>query len=140
MQQAITDLLKEMGLEEEIFSIGLQFDIGTGGKRLSEGQRQRIILARGLLKGADLLIVNRGLNALDQRTQERLIKKVLARAAHARTAGGSGHKFGLLWVLTAPHLAQYFNRVMVFDRQRLKSYGDPRALQQEDETYRTLVS
>lgn len=140
VQQAITDLLKEMGLEEEIFSIGLQFDIGTGGKRLSEGQRQRIILARGLLKGADLLIVNRGLNALDQRTQERLIKKVLARAAHARTAGGSGHKFGLLWVLTAPHLAQYFNRVMVFDRQRLKSYGDPRALQQEDETYRTLVS
>ncbi|MEM1316636.1 MAG: ABC transporter transmembrane domain-containing protein [Pseudomonadota bacterium] len=140
VQEAITDLLREMGLEEEIFSIGLQFDIGTGGKRLSEGQRQRIILARGLLKGADLLIVNRGLNALDQRTQERLVKRVLAKAAYARTHDGGSRKFGLLWVLTAPHMAQHFNKVMVFDRQRLVSYGEPKVLAEEDEFYRGLVS
>ena len=39
VQTSIRELLLEKQLEDDIFNIGLQFDIGTGGKRLSENQR-----------------------------------------------------------------------------------------------------
>jgi len=98
----IKALLRKNGMDDDLFRAGLDFDIGTGGKRLSEAQRQRLILARALLKGADLMVINRGLNALDARSQETLLNKVLARAR-----GKDGSKpFGIFWVLTSPSLSE----------------------------------
>ncbi len=135
VQKFIRELLLEKQLEDDIFTIGLQFDIGTGGKRLSENQRQRIVLARSLLKGSDLLIINRGINAVDARAQDRLVKKVLARAR-----GEDGHKpFGVLWVLTTPSFADRFDKVMVFERQRLLQMDSPDVLAGENSTYQSLV-
>lgn len=136
VQRSIRELLLEKGLEDDIFSIGLQFDIGTGGKRLSEAQRQRINLARALLKGSDLVIVNRGTNALDARAQDRMVDKVLERAR-----GENGHKpFGLLWVLTTPSLAERFDSVMMFERQRLLQMATPDVLAKENSSYQALIS
>ncbi len=132
----IRELMEEMGVREDIFRVGLDFDIGTGGKRLSENQRQRIIMARALMKGADLLIVNRGFNSLDSRVQERLVKKILEKAK-----GGDGTRsFGLLWVLTNPDLAECFDRVLVFDRQRLVAKGKPDELNGSNDFYSALVA
>ena len=92
IHDVINELLVEEGLKDDIFKVGLDFDIGTGGKRLSESYRQRVLLARALLKNSDMLIVNRGLNSLDSRAQKRIVTKVLHRAR-----GNDGHKpFGLI--------------------------------------------
>lgn len=136
VQKAIRDLLIEKGLEDDIFSVGLQFDIGTGGKRLSENQRQQVTLARALLKGADLLIINRGINTLDSRAQERIVKKILAKARGEE----NGKPFGVLWVLTTPALAANFDKVMVFERQRLSEYAEPEQLAEQSATYAALVA
>ncbi len=136
VQETIRELLIEKGLEDDIFNVGLQFDIGTGGKRLSENQRQRLIVARVLTKGSDMVIFNRAINTLDARSQERIISKVLERAR-----GKNGSKpFGLLWVLTTPSLAEKFDEVMVFDRQRLSQMGSPDILKNENSTYVALVA
>lgn len=136
VQNSIRELLIEHGLEDDIFTVGLQFDIGTGGKRLSENQRQRLILARTLLKGSDLVIINRGINTLDARAQDRMVNKVLARAR-----GKDGHKpFGLLWVLTTPSLAERFDQVMMFERQRLLQMASPDVLARENSSYASLVA
>ena len=136
VQAYIRELLSEFELEDDIFNVGLQFDIGTGGKRLSENQRQRIILARTLLKGSDLVIINRAINALDVRAQDRLVDKVLARAR-----GETGHKpFGLLWVLTTPSLSVRFDQVMMFERQRLLQKAPPETLQEENTSYAALIA
>ena len=57
---AIGALLDEMGLTDDIFRMGLEFNIGSSGKRLSETQRQKLHLARVILKQPDFLIVNQG--------------------------------------------------------------------------------
>ncbi len=132
----IQDLLKEKQLDDDIFKVGLNFDIGTGGKRLSESNRQRIIVARALLKGSDMVIINRGLNSLDNRAQERIAKKILDRAR-----GKSGNKpFGLLWVLASPELAKEFDLVMLFERQRLTQIGTPEKLLKENDAYAELIA
>lgn len=48
----VLEILSGMGLDDSIRRAGLYFDIGTGGKRLSQVQRQKINLARALLKRA----------------------------------------------------------------------------------------
>ncbi len=135
VQHEIRQLLDKMELHEDMFKVGLMFNIGTAGKRLTEVQRQKIALARVLLKRSDLLIVNRALNALDSRTQERIIKRVVALAR-----GGDGNgPFGLLWVLMAPAFARHFDRVLVFDRGKLVEDGEPKELAEDDSAYASLI-
>ena len=92
-------------------------------------------MARALLKGADLLIVNRALNGVDSRTQERVTDRIIARA---RGEGGS-KPFGLFWVVTTPSISTRFDRVLVFDKQRLSDDGTPEDLIETNELYQRLV-
>lgn len=139
--EAIRTLLSDMNLGESIFRIGLEFDIGTGGKRLSENQRQRLALARALLKGSDLLIINRGLNAVDQRSQVRIMERVLERArGQGKNSKKAAQPFGLFWVVSNPSLASKFDRVLYFDRQKIADDGTPDQLIERNEQYRELVS
>ncbi|MDD9908962.1 MAG: ABC transporter transmembrane domain-containing protein [Ahrensia sp.] len=134
VNELIGELMDELGIRDDIFRIGLEFDIGTGGKRLSENQRQRIVLGRALLKGCDLLIINRGLNSLDGRAQAKLVKRVVERARNTE------HRFGVLWVLATSRLAEEFDQVLVFDRQRLVAKGTPQDLAQSSDTYKSMVA
>jgi ABC-type transport system involved in cytochrome bd biosynthesis fused ATPase/permease subunit len=71
-----------------VLDAGLGFMVGPGGKRLTQTQRQKVGLARALLKRPDLLIVNRGLNALSSRSQQTIMSRITAatRAAHLTAA------------------------------------------------------
>ena len=53
--------------------LGLDTKIGERGIRLSGGQRQRLGLARALYKGASLLVIDEGTNALDDETEAAVI-------------------------------------------------------------------
>jgi putative ABC transport system ATP-binding protein len=133
--QEIQQLIDEMDLQEDMFKVGLKFNIGTAGKRLSEVQRQKLSFARVLLKRSDLLIVNRALNAMDSKTQYRIIRRVVDLAKGGKT----NEPFGLLWVLMAPAYAEMFDRVLVFDRGKLIEDGKPADLAENEGIYASLV-
>lgn len=131
---AIRKLLAEMELTDDIFRIGLEFNIGTGGKRLSETQRQKLHLARTLLKRPDFLIVNQALNALDSRLQRQIIESVLARAK-----GRDGPRFGVIWSPMNVAISELFDRVIVFENGVLVADGNPSELTKESSAYADLV-
>jgi putative ABC transport system ATP-binding protein len=106
----VRDILGELGLSDDVVSIGLDYDVGVGGKRLSAGQRQKIHLARALLKRPDILILNKPLSALDIRAQEQAVRAVLKEGRE------EGRKPTILWILASPSLAGEFDRVVVLDR------------------------
>lgn len=135
VQHEIQKLINEMNLQEDMFRVGLKFNIGTAGKRLSEVQRQKLSFARVLLKRSDLLIVNRALNAMDSKTQYRIIKRVVELAK----GGETDEPFGLLWVLMAPAYANMFDRVLVFDRGKLIEDGKPADLAENEGVYASLL-
>ena len=52
--------------------------IGENGAGLSEGQAQRIAVARAVYSGADFLLMDEATSALDADTEYRLLKNIAA--------------------------------------------------------------
>jgi ABC-type taurine transport system ATPase subunit len=49
---------------DQVLEVGLDFEVGVGGARLSQAQRQKLGLARALVKRPDMLVVNDATAAL----------------------------------------------------------------------------
>ena len=58
---------------------GLNAPIGEGGKGLSEGQAQRISIARALIRRAPVMLLDEVTSALDRDTERRVLENLTAR-------------------------------------------------------------
>lgn len=70
--QTIIQVLIERDLLETIVEIGMHYDVGSKGERLSGGQRQKLAIARAFLKSPRLLIMDEATSALDNTSQARI--------------------------------------------------------------------
>ncbi len=68
----IVRLLIEEALLEDIVQMGLQYNVGSRGGNLSGGQRQKLAIARVLLKSPKILIMDEATSALDNKSQARI--------------------------------------------------------------------
>jgi ABC-type multidrug transport system fused ATPase/permease subunit len=59
-------------LLETIVEIGMEFQVGSKGDRLSGGQRQKLAIARVFLKAPRVLIMDEATSALDNKSQARI--------------------------------------------------------------------
>jgi putative ABC transport system ATP-binding protein len=110
IRSVVRKVLDEADLYGEVIDVGLDFNVGAGGRRLTMAQRQKLNVARALLKRADYLIFNRPLSAIDLRTQEKITNAILDQV----TKGD--WKPAIIWVLSSPHISRFFQRIVVFDR------------------------
>lgn len=72
IRQVVVDLLKEVGLLDDVREVGLEFQVGSKGDRLSGGQKQKIGIARALLKHPHILILDEATASLDNASQARI--------------------------------------------------------------------
>lgn len=72
INQSIIQLLIEEDLLEGIIEIGMHFQVGSKGDRLSGGQRQKLAIARVFLKTPKILIMDEATSALDNKSQARI--------------------------------------------------------------------
>jgi len=116
-QERLTELVREValevGMEAPLIRRGLEFDVGPSGARLAYQQKQRLALARAMIKNPDILVLDEPTSGLDPALEREVIQRVLEWAG-TRT---------VVWVLGQPALAKYFPRVLVFERGRLVEDG-----------------
>jgi ABC-type multidrug transport system fused ATPase/permease subunit len=72
INQGIIQVLIEEDLLETIVEIGMQFQVGSKGDKLSGGQRQKLAIARVFLKAPRVLIMDEATSALDNKSQARI--------------------------------------------------------------------
>ncbi|MCU0559296.1 MAG: ABC transporter ATP-binding protein/permease [Desulfobacterales bacterium] len=70
--QNIIQLLIERDLLETVIDIGMNYNVGPQGEKLSGGQRQKLVIARAFLKSPRMLIMDEATSALDNRSQARI--------------------------------------------------------------------
>ncbi len=131
---AVGRLLKPLGIYETVLTVGLDFQLGPGGKRLSAAQRQKLGLARALLRRSDYYIFNRPLSALDLRTQATVVQKSLDWLQTRDSAAA------VLWVLQSPSLSPLFDRIAVFHGRALVEEGSHDDLVQKNGIFKELIT
>jgi ABC-type branched-subunit amino acid transport system ATPase component len=126
----VRDVASEAGMEPELVRAGLGFEVGTAGSRLSYSERQRIAIARGILKNPDILVFNEATSGLDPSTELRVLRNVLG-WAKGRT---------VLWALGRAELAREFDRVLVFEEGQVVEEGRYSELEQGGSALTRLVA
>ncbi len=63
---------QDENLLDEVMHIGLDFEVGSKGDRLSGGQKQKLAIARAFLKDSSILIMDEATASLDNTSQARI--------------------------------------------------------------------
>jgi len=109
---------------------GLETRVGEQGYTLSGGQRQRLALARAVLGGPPVLVLDDPLSSVDVHT-EAVIEESLARVLEGVT--------GLL-VVHRPSTLALADRVALLDGGRIVAQGTHTELMKSNDLYRALLS
>ena len=77
-KEEVDRVIEMAGLQELIAEKGEDYLCGENGSGLSGGEKQRISIARALLRNAKMLLIDEATAALDAETSSRVIKAILA--------------------------------------------------------------
>jgi putative ABC transport system ATP-binding protein len=122
--EALAEVIEAEDLRGAVIEVGLEFEVGVGGSRLSAGQRQKVGIARTLLRRPDVLIFNEATAALDSGSQARVIANIF-KEVEGR---------GMIWALQRASLAERFDRVMVMRGGRIVESGGFAELSDKDDS------
>jgi putative ABC transport system ATP-binding protein len=111
VNELVREILDQMDVRDLVIEAGLSINCGAGGKRLTTGQRQKLALARAIIKAPDLLVVNGALSNLDDRQKTEIVDRVLKHRKGQAT----------VWILTKEDLASSFDRTLKFEHGRVVS-------------------
>lgn len=127
----IKTIARDMNLSRSIMTLpdGYQTKIGEGGSSLSGGEKQRISIARAILKDAPIVILDEATASVDPENEQEL-QKAIRELTKGKTILMIAHR--LSTVRTA-------DQIIVLENGRIIQRGNHKELMREDGLYRRFV-
>jgi len=126
----VEEVILSHGLREVVLEAGLAYHGGIAGGRLSPVQRQKVALARALLKRPHILILDDPLRMLES-DKRATIQQRISEAMQGRT---------IIAVLGQADLARYYDRVVVLDAGKVVEAGTYEELSAREGAFRRLAA
>ena len=128
----VLDVLKTVQLNDEIEKMEYQHEtvLGEKGVNISGGQRQRLAMARGLVRDTHLLILDDTFSAIDANTEKLILQSIKSRLNNLSVIIIS-HKLASL------KLAQ---KIYVFNDGKIEAEGSHQELLNNSSTYKSIYS
>lgn len=114
INQSIIHLLIQEDFLETVMEIGMQFQVGSKGDKLSGGQRQKLAIARAMLKQPRLLIMDEATSALDNKSQARIQNLLDTRWKGKSTIIAVVHRLDII---------KNYDRVAVMKAGKIREFG-----------------
>ena len=129
VREIVGKVIDSLELRPAVMEVGLGYHVGVGGARLSGAQRQKLGIARAVLKRPDILILNEATAGLDGNTQTRVLDGLIDEFEGR----------GLVWALHRPSMARRFDKVIVMKSGRVAEIGAPDTLDREGTALHDLI-
>jgi putative ABC transport system ATP-binding protein len=117
-REMITDVLARVGLSQAVLTavidVGLNYQVGVGGSRLPATMRQKLAVARALLKRPDMLILDDPISILESGAQAKIISQLLE----------VSQQRGVVWTLQRASFSRHFGRVLIVVDGRIAEQGN----------------
>ena len=130
INQSITHLLIEEDYLEKIAKIGMNFHVGNMGDKLSGGQRQKLAIARVLLKQPKIILLDEATSALDNKSQTRIQRLMTTRWKNKRTVIAVVHRLDII---------EDFDKIAVTKNGKLIEFGTYPALIEQKGALHELI-
>ncbi|MCP3802036.1 ABC transporter ATP-binding protein/permease [Allokutzneria sp. A3M-2-11 16] len=131
-EQDLDEVLRAVALDEWISTLpeGLDTEIGERGARMSGGQRQRLAVARAVLRRAEVLLLDEATSQLDGRSEAQLLRALLDQA-RVRTVIAVSHRYSL---------AAHADHVVLLDQGQVLAVDTHEELLRAHPLYRALTN
>jgi len=131
-EEQISRAARVAGIHDFIMSLpaGYEAQIGEKGVKLSDGQKQRLCIARALAKDPDILVLDEPTSALDSMTESSIFKSLPSLISN-KTLFVVAHRFSTI---------KDADRIFLLNENRLVAIGTHQSLLETNDYYRSLVA
>ncbi|HHU59346.1 TPA: ABC transporter ATP-binding protein [bacterium] len=109
---------------------GLQYKVSRAGQNFSGGQKQRLSIARGIIKQREFFVFDDTFSALDNKTDSRVRKNLIK------------HIKGATTLIVSQRVGTIMNsdKIVVLDKGEIVGFGTHRELLKENKIYQEIAS
>ena len=131
-QEEIIEAAKKARCHDFIMTLpdGYQTMIGEGGSTLSGGEKQRISIARAILKNANIVILDEATASIDPEN-EHLIQQAISELTVGKTVIVIAHRLATI---------EHADQILVVDKGRLVQKGTHQQLARQEGLYRRFIA